>query len=29
MIKEVCDICNDIECIESHKFILKTDLLDF
>ncbi|CAD8166079.1 unnamed protein product [Paramecium octaurelia] len=29
MIKEVCDICNDIECIESHKFVLKADLMDF
>lgn len=26
---EVCDICNDIECIESHKLILKQELDEF
>ncbi|CAK81621.1 unnamed protein product (macronuclear) [Paramecium tetraurelia] len=28
-IKEVCDLCYDIDCIESHKFVQKVELSDF
>lgn len=28
-VTEICDVCNDIECIESHKLILKEELKEF
>ncbi|CAD8092216.1 unnamed protein product [Paramecium sonneborni] len=28
-IKEVCDLCYDVDCIESHKFVQKVELSDF
>ena len=28
-IKEVCELCYDIDCIASHKFVYKVELSDF